>query len=55
MFVAEEELAIEVAKVYGVEIDNVYFAKAGEDEVLEEFAANASSADHKHTRLHHWH
>jgi len=51
VLVAKEELAVEVAQVYGIEIDNVHLAEAGEDEVLEEFAADATSADHEHTRL----
>jgi hypothetical protein len=45
MFVSEEELAVEVAEVDGVEIDDVDFAEAGQGEVLEEFAADAASAD----------
>lgn len=46
MLMAEEELAIQVAEVYGIEIDNVDFSKAGEDEVLQQFAADATGANH---------
>ena len=47
MLIAEQELAVEVAEIDGVEIYNVYLAEAGEDEVLEEFAANAASSYHQ--------
>ena len=47
MLIAEQELAVEVAKIDGIEIDDVYLAEAGEDEVLEEFAANAASSYHQ--------
>lgn len=45
MLMAEEKLSIEVAKVNSVEIDDVNFAKAGQNEVLEQFAADAAGAD----------
>lgn len=48
---AEEKLSIEIAEVDSVEIDDVDFAKAGEDEVLEQFAADAASADEQDARL----
>lgn len=51
MFVSEEKLAIQVAKIYGVKIYNMDLTEACEDEVLEEFAADASSADHQYARL----
>lgn len=51
MLVTEEELAIEVAKVDGIEVDDVDLAKAGEDEILEKLAAYAASADHQDARL----
>lgn len=44
VFVTEEELAIEVTEVDSIEIDDMDFAEAGQDEVLEEFAANAAGA-----------
>jgi hypothetical protein len=46
VLVSEKELPIEVAKVYCIKVYDVDFAEACEDEVLEEFAAYASSADH---------
>lgn len=51
MLVAEQELAVEVAEVDGVEVDDVDLAKAGEDQVLEELAADAPSSDHQDARL----
>lgn len=35
MLMSEEELPIEVAQIDGIEIDNMNFAEASEDEVLE--------------------
>ena len=35
MFISEEELSIEIAQVDGVEIDDVNFAEAGQDEILQ--------------------
>jgi hypothetical protein len=51
VLVAEQKLPVKVTQVYRVEIDDVDLAKAGEDEVLEKFAADAASADHQHARL----
>ena len=51
MLIAEQELAVEVAQIDGVEVDNVNFAKSSEDEVLEQLAANAASSYHEHARL----
>lgn len=51
VLVAEEELAIEIAKINRVEVDNVDLAEAGEDEVLEKLATNAAGAHHQHARL----
>jgi len=45
MFVSEEKLAVEVAEVDCVEVDDVDFAEAGEGEVLEKFAADPAGAD----------
>lgn len=53
MLVAEQELAVEVAEVDGVEVDNVDLAKAGEDEVLKQLAADAASPYHEYARLLH--
>lgn len=46
MLVSEEELAIEVTEIDGVKVDDMDFSKAGEDEILEQLATYASSADH---------
>lgn len=34
MFVSEEELAVEVAQIDGVEVDDVNFAETSENEVF---------------------
>ena len=51
MFETEEKLAIQIAQVDGIEIDDVNFAEAGEEEVLEEFATDAASSNQEHARL----
>ena len=52
VFVAEEELAVQIREVDRVEIHNVDLAEASEDEILEELAADAAGTDHEHARLH---
>lgn len=51
MLVSEEELAIQVAQVDGVQVDEVDFAEAGQQQVLEQFAADPAGADEKDVRL----
>lgn len=51
MLVTKEELTIEVTEVDGVQIDDVDLAEAGEDKILQKFAANSSSANHQNARL----
>jgi hypothetical protein len=51
VLVAEQELAIEVAEIDGVKVYHGDIAKAGEHEVLEEFAADAASSDHQDASL----
>jgi hypothetical protein len=47
----EEELSVEIREVDRVEVDNVDFAKAGEGEVLEELASDATSSNHENAGL----
>lgn len=51
MLMTEEELAVEVAKVDGIEIDDMDFAEPGQDEVLEEFTTDSASAHQQDSRL----
>lgn len=51
MLMTEKELAVEVAEVDCVKINNVDFTEAGEDKILEQFAANSTDADHQDPRL----
>lgn len=51
MLETEEELAIQIAQINGIEVDDVNFAKAGKEEVLEQLAADATSAYEQHSRL----
>lgn len=46
MLMTEQKLAVQVAQVDSVKVDDVNLAEAGQDEILEEFTAYASSADH---------
>ena len=49
MFETEEKLAIQIAQINGIEVDDVDFAKAGKEEVLEQLAADATSAHEQHS------
>jgi len=51
MLVSEEKLAIEVAEVDRVKVDDMNLAKACKDKILEELAANAACADKENTGL----
>lgn len=51
MLITEQKLAVEVAQVDGVEVDDVDFAEAGKHDVLEQLAADAASSNHKNARL----
>ena len=51
MLVSEEELPVQVAEIDRVEVDDVDFAEAGADEVLEELAADATGSNHQHLGL----
>ena len=51
MLLPEEKLPIEVAEVDGVQINDVDFAEAGEDKILQKLTANPSSANHQNARL----
>lgn len=51
MLMAEEKLAVKVAEVYSIKIDDMYFAEAGEEKVFEELTADAASANEKDSRL----
>lgn len=45
MLMSEEKLSIKVTEIDCVKIDDVNFAEAGQDEVFEQFAADATGAD----------
>lgn len=51
VLLVEQKLAVQVGEVDGVEVDDMDLAKAGEDEVLEQFASNATGADHEDSCL----
>ncbi len=49
MFVSEEKLSVQVAKVNCIKVYDVDFTETSEYEVLEQFASNSSSADHQNS------
>lgn len=51
MLVSEEKLAVEIGEVDSIKIDDVNLAEATKYQVFEELAANAASANHKHSSL----
>lgn len=51
VLIAEEKLAVEVAQVDGVEVNNVYLAESCEHQILEQLASDTSSSYHEHARL----
>ena len=44
MLLSEEELAVQIAQIDGVEIDDVDLAETSQDEVLEKLASDTASA-----------
>jgi hypothetical protein len=51
VFVAEEELPVQVAQIDRVEVDDVDLAKTCENKILEKLTADATSSHHEHARL----
>lgn len=45
VFVAEQKLSVQVAEVDSIEVDEVYLAKTGLDQVLEQLTADTAGAD----------
>jgi hypothetical protein len=52
MFLSEEELAIQIAEIDCIKIDNVNLPKAGQDQVLQQFTANSAGTDKEYSCLH---
>lgn len=40
-------MTVQVAEINRIEIDDMYLTEAGEDEVLQQFAANATCSHHE--------
>lgn len=51
MFVAEEKLTVQIAQIDGIEVNDMYFSKAGQQKVFEQLAADTAGTNKKHTRL----
>lgn len=48
MFVPEEELAVQIGEVDSVEVDDMDIAKTAQNKVLQKFATDSTSTDHKY-------
>ena len=48
---SEEELAVQIAEIDGVKVDDMNFTEAGQYQVLQQFAAYAASSDEKDASL----
>ena len=51
MLMAEKELAIKIAEIDGVEINDVNLTETSEDKIFEQFTANSPGSNHQYTRL----
>ncbi len=51
VLLTKEELTVEIAKVDGVQINDVDLAEASEDKIFQKLATNSSSAHHQNSRL----
>ena len=46
MLMAEKELAIQIAYIDSVQVNDVDLSKARQDKILQQFASNSASANH---------
>jgi hypothetical protein len=51
VFVSEEELPVQIAEIYRIQIHDVDLSKSSQDQVLEQFTSDSAGSDHQHTRL----
>jgi hypothetical protein len=51
VLMSEEKLAIEVAQIDGIEIDNMDLTKTCKDEAFEKLASDSTGAHHQYTSL----
>jgi hypothetical protein len=51
VLLSEQELAIQIRKVDGIEVDNVNLSEASKGDILEQFASDATCANHQNTSL----
>lgn len=51
MLVTEEELAVQVAEIDGIKVDDVDFAITGKKKILEKFAADSAGSYHQDSCL----
>ena len=43
----EKKLAIEIAQIYGIQVDYLNVVKSSKDQVLQQLASDATSSDHQ--------
>ena len=46
MFLTEEKLPVKVTQVDGIEVDDINLGKFRKNQVLQQFASNATSTNH---------
>lgn len=51
MFMSEKELTIEVAEIYGVEVDDVDLTEPGKSEVLQKLTSYTAGTHKQYARL----
>ena len=51
VFLPKEELAIKIAEIDGIEVDDVNLSVAYENKIFEKFASNSSSPYHQYASL----
>lgn len=51
MLMSEEKLTVQIAKVYGVKVNDVNLLEARKDKVFQKLATDAASAHKQHARL----
>lgn len=51
VFLSEQKLPVQVAQINGVKIDDVNLSKAGQDQILEQLASDATSANEENSCL----
>lgn len=51
MFLPKKKLAVKIAEVDGIKVNDMYLSVACKDKVFEKFASDSSSSYHQYTSL----